>query len=74
MLPNVLRIFDNVLGLRPARRRRHVADGWAYARIASHNGTDQDHCRSVKGVSMIVRPRPGFLHLFFIMRGSVVPR
>ena len=23
---------------------------------------------------MIVRPRPGFLHLFFIMRGSVVPR
>src|SRR5215831_2603168 len=23
---------------------------------------------------MIVRPRPGLLHLFFIMRGSVVPR
>ena len=23
---------------------------------------------------MIVRPRPGFLKLFFVMRGSVVPR
>jgi putative membrane protein len=23
---------------------------------------------------MIIRPRPSFLHLFFVMRGSVVPR
>ncbi|MEP6836690.1 MAG: bestrophin family ion channel, partial [Bradyrhizobium sp.] len=34
----------------------------------------KDRDRSAKGSSMIVRPRPTFLQLFFVMRGSVVPR